>query len=141
MTVPNGHMNAYGSQKVPSIGDGLLDRSAVTREHQGPISPVRKIAVTYLTINTHLEQPRRLSVTGEVDFASANELRDALAPLSNEKTDVILDFEYVTFLDSSGISVLVTISAALSPGRLIVHGAQPGVRMTLDVVGLGAFCD
>lgn len=83
--------------------------------------------MTYLTINLHLEPPRQLSVSGEIDFASADELRDELAPLCNEKTDLILDFDHVTFLDSSGISALVTASAALRPGRLIVRGSRPGV--------------
>ena len=88
-----------------------------------------------------VEQAAPGCVTGEADFGSADELRAALAPLCNEKIDLILDFDEVSFLDSSGISALVTANAALSPGRLIVHNAGPGVRKTLDVVGLSTLCD
>lgn len=141
MTGLDEHVTPRGNWKEPFTGYWLLDRSARAREHQAPIDPVRKVAVTYLTINVLVEQPRRLCVTGEIDFASADELRAALEPPCNDKTDLVLDFDHVTFLDSSGISALVTASAAVSPGRLIVHGARPGVRMALDVVGLSVLCD
>ena len=48
-----------------------------------------------------------LSVQGELDMATAPELRAELAHLANSKCDVVVDLSRVTFMDSSGIRALL----------------------------------
>lgn len=58
-----------------------------------------------------------VSLSGELDVATAPKLRDAF----NQYPDAIpfvVDFEHLTFMDSSGISVLIAINKKTSFLRL-----------------------
>jgi anti-anti-sigma factor len=79
-------------------------------------------------------------VTGEIDMASAPQLTDALAALHGL---VILDLADVTFLDSSGINVLVHARNRLlaENGALTVRNPQNNVRSVLKLVGLSAWIE
>ena len=85
-----------------------------------------------LAIST--EAASYLIVTGEIDLATAPELEVAI-PLSGS---VWLDFSAVTFLDSSGIAVLVKASrAATGRGdRIHVSGLQGGPLRVVQLTGL-----
>lgn len=52
--------------------------------------------------------PRRLSVVGDLDVATAPALAARLDELQANKVDVRLDLSKVQFIDSAGIRVLVT---------------------------------
>jgi anti-sigma B factor antagonist len=86
--------------------------------------------------------PSVVEVSGEVDMATAPELRARLLDAIAEGDGVIVvDLAQVDFMDSSGFAVLVTASQRLrSGGRdLVVRGARAAVlsamRMTrLDMV-------
>ena len=83
-----------------------------------------------------------MAVAGEIDMATAPELRERLVAASAEgEGAVVVDLSGVAFMDSSGFAVLVTASQRLrSAGRdLVVRGARSAVlsamRMTrLDMV-------
>lgn len=71
-----------------------------------------------------------VTLTGEVDVATAGRLRDHLAALiARGARHLVLDFAGVAFIDSSGLSVLAGIHRLLSaperpgPGE---HGSGPG---------------
>ena len=60
----------------------------------------------------HIEESRangtlRLSLTGELDFATAPVLEDRLARLRARKSPVSLDLSRVAFIDSTGLRLLI----------------------------------
>ncbi|HEX9504734.1 MAG TPA: STAS domain-containing protein [Acidimicrobiia bacterium] len=73
--------------------------------------------------------------TGEIDMATAPELRAGLAETTG---DVIIDLAAVEFLDSSGIGVLVAAGNRLAAagGSLALRAPRPPVRRVLEIVGL-----
>jgi anti-anti-sigma factor len=82
----------------------------------------------------------RMSVTGEIDVSTVDRLRDALNLALNEPGvgRVLLDFEPLRFLDSSGIATLVgAYRAADERGiRLRIRGCNGTVRHILEVTGV-----
>src|SRR5271165_1396482 len=91
----------------------------------------------------HLEQSDGLAVahvSGEIDLATAPELRDRLAEIPSDAGNVIVDLSGVTFLDSTGLSVLVatwkrlTYEAPSGAFRLVVR--RPTIQRVLEVTGL-----
>lgn len=75
-------------------------------------------------------------LSGEIDLAAREELIDTIAPLLDAEPGrpLVVDMEAVTFLDSSGISALVTLSTQ-SDGALRVRNASNTVRRTLAMSG------
>lgn len=78
-----------------------------------------------------------VSVAGELDLAAAEGLWARLEPLIAPENLVVLDGNGITFLDSSGLRVLLLAasraSAAGAAFRLVVP--QPAVRRVLDLAG------
>ncbi len=94
-------------------------------------------------LEVHLEQSEGLSVAhvaGEIDLATAPELRDRLAEIPSDAENVIVDLSDVTFLDSTGLSVLVATWKRLADDdshgtfRLVV--SRPTIKRVLEVTGL-----
>ncbi|HYN95708.1 MAG TPA: STAS domain-containing protein [Pilimelia sp.] len=87
----------------------------------------------------------RVCVTGEVDLATATQLRTALTDelsLSPAPRRVEVDVDGVPFMDSAGINVLAkALTEAADLGiELVLTRPRPGVRRVLEVTGLlGAF--
>jgi anti-sigma B factor antagonist len=79
-----------------------------------------------------------VTVAGEIDMASSPQLRDCLHDLSGI---VVIDLADVTFLDSSGLSALVSACKRLRDlsGDLRLRAPQPGVRRIIEITGLGDF--
>lgn len=80
-----------------------------------------------------------IPVPGELDLAEAPALRERLlAAVTAGYDDVVLDLSGTTFVDSSGLSVIITAYKRLQAqgGRLRVTGAAGLVRSVLDVTGL-----
>jgi anti-sigma B factor antagonist len=86
-----------------------------------------------------------VSVRGDLDAATAPRLRDALRDLRDNDPDrrVIVDVEGLTFIDSSGVYVLVQALKMLRSGgqRVTVSGASAGAHKVLDVCGLTSAFD
>ncbi len=83
-----------------------------------------------------------VQVTGDVDLATSTRLRDALQQAAATSSSVVrVDMTGVTFLDSSGISVLVDAQQQLgqSSSRLVLHGVGDHVKRVLEISGLGTF--
>jgi anti-sigma B factor antagonist len=82
----------------------------------------------------------RIAVSGEVDVATAAELRDAvLAALVNSRPSVIvLDFGLVTFIDSTGIGALVAghKAAAVGGAQLRLENLSSFAHRQLWITGL-----
>jgi len=85
------------------------------------------------------ESPR-VAVRGEIDVATSPALRDQLSALvANGARDITLEFEGVSFVDSSGLGVLVGTYKRLRDevgGSVRIVGAQPSVRKVFEITGL-----
>ncbi|MGN6686074.1 MAG: STAS domain-containing protein [Actinomycetales bacterium] len=80
-----------------------------------------------------------ISVIGEIDAFTAGSLREHLLNLvARESTRVVLDLAAVTFLDSAGINVLVSLRRRLLllDGYLRLASLRPAPARVLEVCGL-----
>lgn len=80
-----------------------------------------------------------VTVIGEVDLESASQLGDhALVAMQDVCPDVALDLSGVTFMDSTGLKVLLSIQrrADLASGSFAIAGATRPVRKILSLTGL-----
>lgn len=85
-----------------------------------------------------------LAVRGEVDPASSGRFAESLMEAARGASgDLVLDLRNLTFMDSSGLRVLIELSRDLGPGRsVILRAPQPGVLRLFEVAGieeLGSF--
>jgi anti-sigma B factor antagonist len=81
-------------------------------------------------------------VTGDVDLATSPRLKEALDEAIATGADTVrLEMGQVTFLDSSGISVLVDAQQRLQEGsaKLVLHGVGDHIKRVLEISGLGSF--
>lgn len=79
-----------------------------------------------------------VTVAGEVDIATAPELRARLAEPAAEGRHVIVDLSQVRFVDVAGLRVLATaaLEAAAHGGSLQVAGARSQLRRMLAIIGM-----
>lgn len=77
---------------------------------------------------------------GEVDIATSGLLRDGLLRVitDEEHRGLVVNLASVTFMDSTGVGVLVGVWRRVQAGRsaLAVAEPSPQVRRTLDTAGL-----
>jgi anti-anti-sigma factor len=93
-----------------------------------------------LTIDVD-EQGDRLVLTlrGELDPHTAPQLRSRIdEALANGKVDLVLDLAGVTFIDSSGLRVVLRAhsEAGERNGRLVLRSPSATARRLLDITGL-----
>ena len=78
-----------------------------------------------------------LFLSGEIDMASAEGVTSSLRPLIEAGGPVIIDLSKVTFMDSTGLHVIVEAAKALGErGCIIVHGADGAVAKVIEIIGL-----
>jgi len=79
-----------------------------------------------------------VSVRGDVDLGTVDALSQALEQATRGGGQVVIDMKDVTFLDSTGVRVLVEAyrSAQRSGGALYVRGARHWVARVLEVTGV-----
>lgn len=73
---------------------------------------------------------------GALDAATSKDFRAAVEPLLEGKTRVVLDFQEVSFVDSAGLGVLLTLLRRLAQqqGDLKVCGLSKGVKTLFQLV-------
>jgi anti-anti-sigma factor len=80
-----------------------------------------------------------VEVEGEIDLTTADQLAGQIAnAAASHPGDVAVDLGGVSFMDSTGIFVLVMAVRALEPfgRRLTVRNARPAARRTLEITGM-----
>jgi anti-sigma B factor antagonist len=83
------------------------------------------------------ERPRTLSVAGELDLATADELAARLEKEGRGEGDLTLDVAGLSFVDSTGVRALIRAADAMvGRGRLVLRAPSPAVRGVLELVGL-----
>jgi anti-sigma B factor antagonist len=77
-------------------------------------------------------------VRGEVDMATAPQLRDTLLGIVDSGiTTITIDCRGLEFLDSSGIGVLIAVRKSLGDDGLLTLEAPPAhVRKVLELTGV-----
>jgi len=82
---------------------------------------------------------RGIRLVGELDMSSANQLTSCLdALIDGGATRVVVDAGGVTFLDSTGLRVLVDASVRFEQigGALVIDPMSLSVRRVLEMTGL-----
>jgi anti-anti-sigma regulatory factor len=80
--------------------------------------------------------PDGLRLTGELDAARHPAFLAALTSVNAAKTDIHLDFAQVSFLDLGTLSLLITHTAPVGPGRtLILDNLPPDVVNLIQTLG------
>jgi anti-anti-sigma factor len=89
------------------------------------------------TEQTELELVVRL--IGEFDFSSYEEVDELLMEAQNDRRDVRLDLRELTFIDSSGLRVLLRANdrAGDTGGRLRLVPGSEAVERILALTGVG----
>ncbi|MFI8194111.1 STAS domain-containing protein [Streptomyces sp. NPDC085946] len=86
---------------------------------------------------------RVVTVTGEIDHHTGDHLRQALDVTDTKLPRIVIDLRQVTFLDSSGINILITAHQHVTAagGWLRLAGPTPSVLRVLQLVGVDQFID
>lgn len=81
------------------------------------------------------------ALSGDIDHHAARELRTALDEViaSSRPELLVLDFENVGFMDSSGIGLILGRKKALQScgGELLVKNARSDIAQVIKLSGLG----
>ena len=85
-------------------------------------------------IVTPLEEFPGFRLSGELDMATARDLSKALDPELERGGDVILDVEGLSFMDSTGLQVLIRSAISLDGrGRIVLRSPGSLVRSILEL--------
>ena len=90
-----------------------------------------------VTVTATTEDPSKpvIALAGELDLASVEATRAGIEPfLADDPTQVTFDLRKLTFMDSSGIALLVQISNNVEHVTLI--NVSPIVHRVLEATGL-----
>lgn len=87
-----------------------------------------------------------VTASGEIDLASSPDLRRELQALLDDGVRrIVLDLEAVTFVDSSGLGVLVGVRKRIDSdgddGWLRIRGLNGPVRKVFEITGLDEVFD
>jgi anti-sigma B factor antagonist len=78
-----------------------------------------------------------ISVSGEIDLSTVPGLRTEInALITGGARQLLLDLEAVTFMDSSGLNLLVGVVKLLGSGSVGVISAKPTIRRIFSISGL-----
>ena len=78
-------------------------------------------------------------LSGELDIATSPMLSECLERLDGQA--VMVDFSDVTFIDSSGLAVLVNHHKQTGAGKLMLQGVQPALMKVFELTGLDEVFD
>jgi anti-sigma B factor antagonist len=85
------------------------------------------------------EDPYGLRLEGEIDLATAPALKDALIARLTEGKPITLDMKGVTFVDSSGVQVILAAAVGShSEGTVIMKDPSAAVLRVMELIGIEA---
>jgi anti-sigma B factor antagonist len=100
------------------------------------------VTAAHLTVaETRTAEEAVLVLTGEIDIATAGNLREAAErTIASRPARLVLDFGGVTFCDSQGLSALIALNRDVkaSGGRLVFVNVGEFMGRLLDITGLRA---
>ena len=90
----------------------------------------------------HSQDKWILFISGELDFASAPLLQAQLLEAAQaDVSEVVVDLEHVTYIDSSGLGVLVSAHKrqATRGGELIIRSSPSRILKLFEITGLSSY--
>ncbi|MHB1290054.1 STAS domain-containing protein [Georgenia sp.] len=111
--------------------DGAVHDSAPTPTGAGELGSVHMMVSPSRT---------RLVLSGEIDVALSPDLTEAITETERIGNPVEVDARHVTFMDSSGVSMLARL-AHHTASRLTLIQPPDVVRFLLEVTKIGAIVD
>ncbi len=94
-----------------------------------PLMAAGTLSARLLPAHEEHDQVAVLSVHGEIDLGTAPTLRDVLQPVLEHQTGpVVVDLSTVSFMDSSGVHLLVETLRRLERAEPCAHGRMPRGR-------------
>ncbi|HEX9891999.1 MAG TPA: STAS domain-containing protein [Actinomycetota bacterium] len=83
------------------------------------------------------KRPDDILLKGELDMSAEHELTRSLDPEPQNGGDLVLDLSELTFIDSSGVRVLLRTADRLADrGRVILRTPSPAVARVFDLMRL-----
>jgi anti-sigma B factor antagonist len=79
---------------------------------------------------------------GQIDLHVSPKVAESLAALIKQRlSPVVVDLSEVTYIDSSGLAVLINAEQNVETydGKFMLAGVQPDVQSILEVAGLSQF--
>jgi anti-anti-sigma factor len=95
--------------------------------------------VDLLLRTTNVDGRAVLTVSGEIDLETASRLGEELqAAMRDVAPDMVVDLSAVTFMDSTGLKVLIAaqLRAGLAGGGVTLVGLRRAVRRVFEVTGV-----
>ncbi|MFE9498799.1 STAS domain-containing protein [Streptomyces collinus] len=94
-------------------------------------------------VTTTTDGIRVLALSGEIDYHTGDILRQALQVSGTPRPRIVADMRQVTFMDSSGINILINAHNTLSEagGWLRLAATSEPVMRTITLVGIDSFID
>jgi len=102
-------------------------------------------SVDELKFNSHITEiqgHRVITLTGELDLFSAPQFQQFIAGfLDGTEQNLIIDMHKVTYIDSTGISTLVSVLKRISPdgGTVNLVGCTPSINHILSVTKISNY--
>ena len=99
--------------------------------------------VHFATRVEQLDGKAVVMVRGEVDMATSEEFRRALDAAVQQHGRVMIDLGETTFMDSTGLAVLVDAHLRLGEAReaIVVRNAPARIRRLFDITGVASLMD
>ena len=124
--------------QLPSVGREYLKMSKLSRAY----TIAAPTAEAPMTANLKIEESTHdghdvLDVSGEIDLATAPELESTLAERVGARKTIV-DLSRVSFIDSTGLRVLLTIheTAETAGGQLVLISAEGPVTKLCAITGV-----
>lgn len=83
-----------------------------------------------------IDDPRGARLSGELDLSTYEDATGSLAPLFGASGEIVLDLTDLSFMDSSGIRVLIRLQQSMDGGVLVIRSPQVHVGRLLQIAGL-----
>lgn len=81
----------------------------------------------------------KMSIDGEMDINTYKKVKDKLNEVIGEKSiDIELDFKNLSYIDSTGIGVLIGVLKKLNKNEqsLIIKNARDNIKRLFNITGL-----
>ncbi|MER5831389.1 STAS domain-containing protein [Streptomyces sp. NPDC002130] len=94
-------------------------------------------------LSTATDGVRVLTLAGEIDRDTGDRLRQALNVSDTARRRIVVDMRQVTFMDSTGINILIAAYQAVTAagGWIRLAGPAGSVMRTLQIVGVDDVID
>lgn len=76
------------------------------------------------------------AVSGELDLASADDLRIFIASMADASREVVLDIADLAFMDSSGVKAIVRLAETACPHGIVLKWPRENVLRALELMAI-----